>query len=395
MSVRSVCHKFFEKSLAAFHKTRMKALLDCAYALTHHAQLTLTSLGRHLPGDGYVKHKIKRVDRLLGNALLYHEHLDIYQAVSQSIIRTLPRLVIVVDWSGCCNDVYHQLRASLVFQGRSLPLINYVVKKDQYNNDELHQKFLQLLAQIIDSNKPTYIITDAGFKTPWFQGVAALGWQFIGRVRGRIHGQLEGGSWGPIRRFFNQATSTARCLGRGLLGKTAKKPSTVFLHLVKAKSKGRHKVKGKNQSLYPEQEQRYKAMANELWLLVCSDESLTSCAVVKLYSKRMQIEQNFRDDKSLRFGFAWRHSRSQGVERLSILCLIAYLTTLILWLIGLETEQRGWQVRFQSNSLTDRQVLSFVRMAKELLWHNPQVVTISYLKSASKSFKKSYCECYK
>lgn len=65
MPVRRVCQKFFREVLAPFHKYRQNALLDVTVALINGASLTLTSIGRFLPGQAQVKNKIKRVDRLL------------------------------------------------------------------------------------------------------------------------------------------------------------------------------------------------------------------------------------------------------------------------------------------------------------------------------------------
>ncbi|CDH03439.1 transposase (fragment) [Xenorhabdus bovienii str. feltiae Moldova] len=67
MPIRKVCHDSFKDALAPFHKYRQNALIDATMALINGASLTLTSVGRFLPGNALVKHKIKRVDRLLGN----------------------------------------------------------------------------------------------------------------------------------------------------------------------------------------------------------------------------------------------------------------------------------------------------------------------------------------
>ena len=80
----------------------------------------------------------------------------------------------------------------------------------------------------------------------------------------------------------------------------------------------------------------YQNLAKEPWLLATSDNTMTSKRVVGLYSKRMQIEQNFRDDKSLRYGFSWRFSKSTGINRIGILCLIATIASTALWFIGCE-----------------------------------------------------------
>lgn len=73
MPARKVCQNFFQNALAPFHKYRQNALLDATTALISGASLTLTSIGRFLPGRAQVKNKIKRVDRLLGNKALQRD----------------------------------------------------------------------------------------------------------------------------------------------------------------------------------------------------------------------------------------------------------------------------------------------------------------------------------
>ncbi len=55
MPARQVCQKFFREALAPFHKYRQNALLDATVALINGASLTLTSIGRFLPGQAQVK----------------------------------------------------------------------------------------------------------------------------------------------------------------------------------------------------------------------------------------------------------------------------------------------------------------------------------------------------
>lgn len=51
---------------------------------------------------------------------------------------------------------------------------------------------------------------------------------------------------------------------------------------------------------------------------------------MKLYSRRMQIEQNFRDEKSERFGFGLRASYSRSAGRMLVMSLLATLRTMAL-----------------------------------------------------------------
>ncbi|HGJ3235104.1 TPA: hypothetical protein ACJW4O_004271, partial [Salmonella enterica subsp. enterica serovar Grumpensis] len=73
MPAYQVCQNFFQDALAPFHKYRQNALPDVTVALINGASLTLTSIGRYLPGAAQVKNKIKRVDRLLGNESFHRE----------------------------------------------------------------------------------------------------------------------------------------------------------------------------------------------------------------------------------------------------------------------------------------------------------------------------------
>lgn len=58
MFVRKVCQNFFQNALAPFHKYRQSALMDATVALINGASLTLTSIGRFLPGQARLKTKL-------------------------------------------------------------------------------------------------------------------------------------------------------------------------------------------------------------------------------------------------------------------------------------------------------------------------------------------------
>ena len=81
----------------------------------------------------------------------------------------------------------------------------------------------------------------------------------------------------------------------------------------------------------------------------------------------MQIEENFRDLKNHRFGWSLRHVRSGSAKRLNVLLLIAALAMLVTLLLGRLAEQRGHHRRYQSNTITDRRVLSFFVLGRLIL----------------------------
>ncbi|MEQ9765806.1 IS4 family transposase, partial [Pectobacterium versatile] len=184
MPAYQVCQKFFRGALAPFHKYRQNALLDATVALTRGASLTLTSIGRYLPGTAQVKHKIKRIDRLLGNVELHNDIPLIFKNITSLLTQQLSWCVIAVDWSGYPSQAFHVLRASLICDGRSIPLMSQVVPSDKQQNPHVQKAFLDALSNAVPPDKKVIIVTDAGFQNAWFRHIKSLGWDFIGRVRG-------------------------------------------------------------------------------------------------------------------------------------------------------------------------------------------------------------------
>lgn len=89
--------------------------------------------------------------------------------------------------------------------------------------------------------------------------------------------------------------------------------------------------------------------------------------IKRAYTRRMEIEETFRDLKSHRWGFALRYAQTKNPKRLETLLLVAVLATFILWLLGLATKARQWERHFQANTERRRSVLSTVFLGRELL----------------------------
>jgi transposase len=105
--------------------------------------------------------------------------------------------------------------------------------------------------------------------------------------------------------------------------------------------------------------------------------------VVKIYKKRMQIEEAFRDLKSSRYGLGFEDAYSKKIKRIEILLLIAALASFIAWLVGWIAEQNKLHYQFQSNSIKDRRVLSFFYLGCEVIKRRIKI-TINMLETAIK-----------
>ena len=207
--------RLFECDVIA-HKTRLTALLKVVAGLLSGSQLTLTHLGRSLSGTVYEQHKIKCVVRLLGNSQLHAERKGVYRQMGGWLLCQLTRPIIIVDWS----DVYEgqkfvMLTASVPMGGRTVTLYEQVYPMKQYPSPKSHTRFLRGLADIVPKTKHPLMVTDAGFRGPWFRSVEAFGGDGVGRIRKGVHYSLDQGkTWESTQQLYRQATFTFSLWGR-------------------------------------------------------------------------------------------------------------------------------------------------------------------------------------
>lgn len=360
-------HNFVSKSLSFIHKIRLKILLASVFSLMNDGRLTLTSLGRNLQGQAKVKNKIKSIDRLLGNSKLFKESFHIYKQLSKKLLVGATEAVILIDFSGCCTKEHYLFRASLIGKGRSITIYQEVHPFGMHDNSKIKSNFLKSLKLILPKQLKVTLITDAGFRTPWFKLVRSFGWDFVGRMRGNAKIQLlEKRKWLEIKDYFKYATMKPKYIGKALLSTAHEFP--INLYVYNAKLHGRKLKRMKGRILHIGKQEQYSRDKREPWIIVSSLQ-LKAIKIINLYKKRMQIEQNFRDDKNERWGFGWRYGRTKNPERFSILMLIAYIASLVLWLIGRAAETKLLHKDYQANT-SKKRTLSYLTLGKQVLKHS-------------------------
>ncbi len=123
----------------------------------------------------------------------------IFKSIISMLTSKLSLCVIAVDWSGYPSQEYHVLRASLICDGRSIPLLSHIVPSSKQNSSEIQKGFLNALAETIKPETKVIVITDAGFRNAWFSHIKSLGWDFVGRIRGNTQLQLNNNGEGGLR----------------------------------------------------------------------------------------------------------------------------------------------------------------------------------------------------
>ncbi|OLW42082.1 hypothetical protein P285_10455 [Salmonella enterica subsp. arizonae serovar 18:z4,z23:- str. CVM N27] len=390
MPARQVCQNFFRDALAPLHKYRQNALLDATIALINGASLTLTSIGRYLPGTAQVKNKIKRVDRLRGNESLHRNIPLIFRNIIAMLTSQLSLCVIAVDWSGYPSQEHHVLRASLICDGRSIPLLRWIVPSEKQQNAKVQQAFLNTLAEAVNPEARVIIVTDAGFQNAWFRHIESLGWDFIGRIRGNIQMRLEAKGEYWFRRQELQASSKPEYLGPGMLARSEYARCDGHFYLHKKEPKGRKNKCSRCGIARPSQLKDASPAAKEPWLIFSSTDDFKPRVIMKLYSRRMQIEQHFRDEKSERFGFGLRASYSRSAGRVLALRLLATLSTIVLWLVGYHAENKGLHLRYQANSVRIWRVITYLTLAENVLRQSPLILKRTVLRTVLNHLARTY-----
>ena len=367
MHVASFLSRWFGDKKVIGHRGRETAVARTVQALLVGQRLSLTHLGRNRPGQAHAKHHIKAVDRLLGNPRLHVEASGIYREIAGKLLGGVDRPIIVVDWSDFeLGREWLMLKAAVPVGGRAITIYQRVFPFSRYNSPGAHREFLHELKAIVPASCRPVIVTDAGFRGPWFRAVEANGWDWVGRIRNRIkYFHEKTGRWRYTDSLYRDATPRVRHLGRVALSR--RHAYQFNLYLVRAYNLRR----GRPRNTGPKQQNTtlYRRLHRAPWLLATSLQHGPRMGnwVKSLYRKRMQIEETFRDLKCHRWGLGLRYARSHSASRLEILLLIGSLATLVHWISGLFVVETGQARTFQANTERRRPVLSVVFLGQQLI----------------------------
>ncbi|MFI3156663.1 MAG: IS4 family transposase [Methylococcaceae bacterium] len=175
--------------------------------------------GRAVSGATFIKHKIKRLDRLVGNPHLKSERLALYGAMTQLLLKSLPLPLIIIDWSPLTDDQSQQLlRAALPVGGRTITLYEEVHPDKKLGNRRVQHQFLSPLQQLLPAHVTPIVVADSGFRAPFFREVERLGWHWLGRIRNRDFIAFADcpDQWQAAKLLYAKATRKAKLLGSAL-----------------------------------------------------------------------------------------------------------------------------------------------------------------------------------
>ena len=343
-------------------------MLAAAEGVIEGKTLTLSGMARHLKSKTTTKHDIKRIDRLIGSPFLMEDKEKLCRSLIKKILPEKPcYLSIIVDES--ILDPRNEkklLRFSLALQGRSFTLYEVVYKNGVFRDKAMD--FLLSLKNIIPASHSIIIISDAGFFPEWFKKINKLpNWYWLGRISHDYCYQKQDDTWNRTLDLYSQATSKPTQVGEVILTKSQKLNATLYLY--KEPPKGRKKYNKLGQIDKTKTSIEKRKAATTPWLLATSlpcSEVFSAEKIISLYKLRMQIELQFRDLKSSRYGFGFEQSLTKDVTRINNLLFIGYVAMTAVWLTGFVGEVKKLQYSYQSNTNKSRRVLSLLFLGHEL-----------------------------
>jgi hypothetical protein len=238
--------------------------------------------------------------------------------------------------------------------GRALPIYVEVHPLKKLGNAAVEKRFLCALKAILPSECRSIIVSDAGFKGPFFQAVRELGWDFLGRVRGTAKAISSDGRTISKEEFYKRASITPTDLGCFSLFVGQHIPCRLVL--VRKRRKPGHRPPPPK----CKEERELRQAALDPWLLATSLSAGDAGYVVSLYAKRMQIEETFRDAKNHRFGWSLGGVQLSTTQRMATLLVLAALALAVVTLVGMGAERRGVHRAYQANTQRKRALSFFV-----------------------------------
>lgn len=390
MKVNRILNNSLNFVTQKMHATRKKALFSCVESLLKGSHASVTAIGRDISSTAYEKHRIKRADRLLSNTHLNADALNIYKSLADFLICPKSKPIILIDWSNLDDHWGNFLiRASIMTESkRGLTIYEEVHGMGTKEKPSSHAIFLTNLSHVIGKDCKPIIVTDAGFKVPWFKQVLDMGWDFVGRSRLPNSYSTNKDNWLPFKKLYAQATNKPKTISGYI---TKNNPLAVRLALYREKAKGRKDLNNSGEPRQSKKSRKYALGSDDPWVISTSLPLKRGLGkkLVGIYKTRMQIEEGFRDMKSPRFGQGMGFHKSKKTNRLANLVLLTTLANWVNYLCGTAAIRSNLELRYQANSIKKRRVLSTVFLGRRVLKDNSFKLLKRHLNDALKYIPKS------
>jgi hypothetical protein len=342
MDARLISEWILLSTISVLRLSQAKTLGWIVAAIVRVRHLNLANLAQLTKSRTTFKHNVKRIDRFLSNNRV--DPLRAATPVIQKLLRRRKkRLVVSFDWTKF--GPLQTLALVAVFGGRGVPLLWRTVGEFGLfrSQTRLEREMLGDLRELLPGNLKVVVLADRGFgKTELAKHCQDLGLDYLIRIKPGVNIACE--KYTGLLSQYPVGPRQCHVLRRVRF----RKKDPVVQQVVVC-----HKKK-------------------ETWYLMTSLEAAAG-HLVDLYSRRMSIEETFRDQKSRRSGFALRDTGIRKPARFDRLLLLLMLGYLLLCGLGLRALERYAPSNWSTNRRANEQsVLTIARRMLDLLQVTPQ-----------------------
>ena len=344
---------WLEENVEGMRRSRAKSLAVIAAGAMRMNGSGVLALGRAMDGPTRPKHRIKRVDRFLGNRQI---EVDLVNEALFHQFRPHEEPVVLADWTD--RHRFQQLVLALPRDGCAIPFYSVTVEKGDGTGAhdglmiEAEAEALDALGRMCGNAIRPIIIADRGFgNTRWLGDIQNRGWQFVQRISREIYVETEDFN-GMLYELGIRRGWKPRDWGRGTM--THRHFGPIRLVTV------------------------YEKESDKPWYLVTNLEGKTPRTIINLYKRRMWIEAMFRDLKNSNWGLGMDHVRLTNEGRFDRHFLILSLAYIFLFAFGAAAESVGLAEQLKANTVEER-VLSLARIGNYFLQTAQLAIPIAIL----------------
>ena len=290
-------------------------------------RLGVTVLGLAMRPTTSIKHRIKRVDRFLGNGRV--DVTVMFEVLGRLWWRGRKRVLMALDWTELRGG-FQALVLSVIAHGRGVPIAWQVVTQRRFlrSQNAFEEGLLLLEESYWPKEVERVVLADRGFGRADLMGfLAAHGWGYVLRANPKVWVRDRSGReylWGD-RPVLGDQVLWIRGAGYRI------KRNRVETDLVWT----------------------WQAKQREAWYLTTNLlDRHRATQVVRWYGRRMWIEEMFRDGKNERWGMGLKEARLRQPSRWERLLLIWAWALLVLMLLGRAARELGWDTGLCSSSRT-------------------------------------------
>jgi hypothetical protein len=355
--------KWFDRHLQVVRRSRRKTLAHIAAGAMKMKGVGVLALGRAMDGPATAKHRIKRVDRFLGNEKL--EGLALSKALFNILRGHERHPVVLADWTD--RHAFEQLVLSIPRDGRSMPFHAITINSTKFSDEtkgaliQAEREILRQLRAMCPAGVKPIIVADRGFGNErWIRDVAKWGWGFVQRLSKQHYVETEQ-HIGTLPELGIRRGHRPKDWGWGTMGDNNEPDKTRF-RLVTV----------------------FHRDADEPWYLITNIEDMEARKITATYEKRWWTETMFRDLKNRKWGLGMDEVKLTTAERTAAHFIIVMIAYVLLCAFGAFAETKNFGEQLKANTRKER-VLSLavignnfmefigrttVAMAiNELVWH--------------------------